>query len=93
MSSTGKGEARSKPAAARVSEGGLRKRFRAWREQHAYSLLSSLGRFVRWILPPVHRSQFLSRLAARLVWRHHTNTAKRQSAGQLRSRGRPTCRI
>ncbi len=45
MSSTGKGEVRSKPAAARVSEGGLRKRFRAWREQHAYSLLSSLGRF------------------------------------------------
>ena len=45
MSGVGKGEIRSKPAAARVSEGGLRKRFRAWREQHAYSLVSSLGRF------------------------------------------------
>jgi len=45
MSSAGKAETRGKPAAARVSGGGLRKRFRAWREQHAYSLLSSLGRF------------------------------------------------
>ena len=45
MSGVGKSESRSKPAAARVSEGGLRKRFRAWREQHAYSLVSSLGRF------------------------------------------------
>ena len=44
MSAIGKGETRSKPAAARVSEGGVRKRFRAWREQHAYSLFSSLGR-------------------------------------------------
>ncbi|MBP8098582.1 MAG: permease-like cell division protein FtsX [Arenimonas sp.] len=45
MSTAGKGEARSKPAAARVSEGGLGKRLRAWRGQHAYSLVSSLGRF------------------------------------------------
>ena len=44
MSTAGKGEARSKPAAARVSEGGLGKRLRAWRGQHAYSLVSSLGR-------------------------------------------------
>jgi cell division transport system permease protein len=50
MSASGKSEirkveSRSKPGAARVSEGGARKRFRAWREQHAYSLVSSLGRF------------------------------------------------
>jgi cell division transport system permease protein len=45
MSVAAKGELRSRPAAARVSEGGVRKRFRAWREQHAYSLVSSLGRF------------------------------------------------
>lgn len=45
MSTPGKSDGRAKPAAARVSEGGLGKRFRAWREQHAYSLVSSLGRF------------------------------------------------
>jgi len=45
MSAVGKAEIRSKPAAARISEGGPGKRFRAWREQHAYSLVASLGRF------------------------------------------------
>jgi cell division transport system permease protein len=44
MSAPGKGEARSKPTAARVSDGGLSRRWRSWREQHAYSLVSSLGR-------------------------------------------------
>ena len=34
-------------AAARVNEGGFFRRFRAWREQHAYSLVSSLGRFLQ----------------------------------------------
>lgn len=43
--STPKTEARSRPAAQRVEDGGLARRFRAWREQHAYSLVSSLGRF------------------------------------------------
>lgn len=43
--SPGKAENRSKPAATRLEEGGLGKRLRAWREQHAYSLVSSLGRF------------------------------------------------
>jgi cell division transport system permease protein len=32
------------PATARVKEGGLFRRLRAWREQHVYSLVSSLGR-------------------------------------------------
>jgi len=45
MSALPKSESRGKPAAARVSAGGAGKRFRAWREQHAYSLVSSLGRF------------------------------------------------
>ena len=38
-------ESRSQPAAMRPSTGSARARFRAWREQHAYSLVSSLGRF------------------------------------------------
>lgn len=45
MSASGNTESRSKPAAARVAGGGIGKRLRAWREQHAYSLVSSLGRF------------------------------------------------
>jgi len=40
-----KKDVRNKPRAARLSEGGIGKRFRAWRQQHAYSLVSSLGRF------------------------------------------------
>ena len=40
-----KPDSREKPAAARVGSSSLRKRLRAWREQHAYSLVSSLGRF------------------------------------------------
>ncbi|KFN44101.1 hypothetical protein N789_06715 [Arenimonas oryziterrae DSM 21050 = YC6267] len=44
--SANKSDIRHKPAAAaRISEGGVLKRLRAWREQHAYSLVSSLGRF------------------------------------------------
>jgi cell division transport system permease protein len=40
-----KPEARAKPAAAeRKKSGGLGSRLRAWREQHLYSLVSSLGR-------------------------------------------------
>ena len=40
-----KPEPRAKPAAAeRKKSGGLGSRFRAWREQHLYSLVSSLGR-------------------------------------------------
>lgn len=42
---TPRSEARARPAAQRVEEGGLGRRFRAWREQHAWSLVSSLGRF------------------------------------------------
>ena len=45
MSANPKAEARSKPAATRRSEGGVFSRLRAWRDQHAYSLVSSLGRF------------------------------------------------
>src|SRR4249919_4219048 len=45
MSTNPKAEGRSKPAAERLSEGGVFSRLRAWREQHAYSLVSSLGRF------------------------------------------------
>jgi cell division transport system permease protein len=41
----GKTDTRARPAAQRSSEGGLGRRFRAWREQHAWSLVSSLGRF------------------------------------------------
>jgi cell division transport system permease protein len=37
----------SRAAAARVGEGGFFRRFRAWRAQHAYSLVSSLGRFLQ----------------------------------------------
>ena len=33
------------PSTARIKEGGLFRRLRAWREQHVYSLVSSLGRF------------------------------------------------
>ncbi len=41
-------EARAKPAAAeRVKTGGLGSRVRAWREQHLYSLVSSLGRLAK----------------------------------------------
>lgn len=43
--STPRGDARARPTAQRVEEGGLGRRFRAWREQHAWSLVSSLGRF------------------------------------------------
>ena len=42
---TAKPEARAKPPAAeRKKSGGLGSRLRAWREQHLYSLVSSLGR-------------------------------------------------
>jgi cell division transport system permease protein len=42
---TARSEARAKPAAAeRVKTGTLGSRLRAWREQHLYSLVSSLGR-------------------------------------------------
>jgi cell division transport system permease protein len=44
MSAT-KPDARSRPAAQRVVDARAARRFRAWREQHAYSLVSSLGRF------------------------------------------------
>lgn len=40
-----KPKARGSVPALRMSSGGVRSRFRAWREQHAYSLVSSLGRF------------------------------------------------
>ena len=41
-------EARAKPAAAeRIKTGGLGSRLRAWREQHLYSLVSSLGRLLQ----------------------------------------------
>lgn len=41
-------EARAKPAAAeRIKSGGLASRIRAWREQHLYSLVSSLGRLAK----------------------------------------------
>jgi cell division transport system permease protein len=43
--SAARAESRSAPTALRVAPAGLRARFRAWREQHAYSLVSSLGRF------------------------------------------------
>jgi cell division transport system permease protein len=36
---------RAVPTAVRAAPTGVRARFRAWREQHAYSLVSSLGRF------------------------------------------------
>ncbi|MFY2763786.1 permease-like cell division protein FtsX [Arenimonas sp. MALMAid1274] len=43
-----KPEARAKPAAAeRVKPGGIGSRLRAWREQHLYSLVSSLGRLAK----------------------------------------------
>ncbi len=45
--SPAKGDKRNKPAAQRLGEDGLWKRLRAWREQHVYSLVSSLGRFFR----------------------------------------------
>jgi cell division transport system permease protein len=38
-------DVRVQPAAQRASTGGLGYRLRAWRDQHAYSLVSSLGRF------------------------------------------------
>ena len=40
-----RGESRTRPAAQRVEEGSFGRRLRAWREQHAWSLVSSLGRF------------------------------------------------
>ena len=41
-------ETRAKPAAAeRIKAGGLGSRLRAWREQHLYSLVSSLGRLLQ----------------------------------------------
>lgn len=43
-----KPEARARPAAAeRVRAGGVGGRLRAWREQHLYSLVSSLGRLLQ----------------------------------------------
>lgn len=43
-----KTEPRAKPAAAeRVKPGGIGSRLRAWREQHLYSLVSSLGRLAQ----------------------------------------------
>jgi len=38
-------DTRSAPTATRVAPMGVGARFRAWREQHAFSLVSSLGRF------------------------------------------------
>jgi cell division transport system permease protein len=38
-------DVRATPTATRVAPTGLGARLRAWREQHAYSLVSSLGRF------------------------------------------------
>jgi cell division transport system permease protein len=38
-------ETRAAPTASRVAPAGLGARLRAWREQHAFSLVSSLGRF------------------------------------------------
>jgi len=43
--SAARGEARAQPAAMRMGPGGFGQRFRAWRAQHGYSLVSSLGRF------------------------------------------------
>ena len=43
--STPKPDTRARASAQRVSEGSLGRRARAWREQHAWSLVSSLGRF------------------------------------------------
>ena len=40
-------EARAAPAATRMAPSGGLARLRAWRDQHAYSLVSSLGRFVQ----------------------------------------------
>lgn len=47
MTTPVKGDTRAIPVAARVSQGGVGKRLRAWREQHAYSLVSSLGRLLQ----------------------------------------------
>lgn len=47
MSGSAPPDAIAKPSAARAHESTLRKRLRAWRQQHAYSLVSSLGRFFR----------------------------------------------
>ena len=38
-------DSRAAPTATRVAPAGIGARFRAWREQHVYSLVSSLGRF------------------------------------------------
>jgi cell division transport system permease protein len=43
--SAARAEARAAPVASRVAPMGVLARFRAWREQHAWSLVSSLGRF------------------------------------------------
>jgi cell division transport system permease protein len=43
--SAARAESRAAPTATRVAPQGAFARFRAWRDQHAYSLVSSLGRF------------------------------------------------
>ena len=43
--SAARSEARVQPTATRLGPGGFGQRFRAWRAQHGYSLVSSLGRF------------------------------------------------
>jgi len=45
--SPARAEARAAPAATRMARPGGLARLRAWRDQHAYSLVSSLGRFVQ----------------------------------------------
>ncbi len=47
MSAATKPDARTAPAASRVAQASAGKRLRAWRDQHAYSLVSSLGRFLQ----------------------------------------------
>jgi cell division transport system permease protein len=43
--SASRSDVRAQPAAMRAGGGGFGHRFRAWRAQHGYSLVSSLGRF------------------------------------------------
>lgn len=45
MSESIRTDVRSRPAAERASAMSVGRRLRAWRDQHAYSLVSSLGRF------------------------------------------------
>ena len=47
MSATMKTDSRAAPGASRVAQASIGKRLRAWRDQHAYSLFSSLGRFLQ----------------------------------------------